>query len=424
MNRRRFLQVASAGAIVGTGTSSQADAKEARVDAKEASRMALPATQHAPLPDLGTHWANVFEKLSASCQPKMSFLRSEFTDPQSWSQQARQTLLADLHYSPPKCDPRPEVVEKVDCGGYVREHIRINTTPDIRVPAYVLVPKGLDKPAAAVVALHDHGGFYLWGKEKLVQVEPEHPELAAFKATYYSGRSIADELARRGFVVIVPDMLHWGERGLYFEADPPRIRRRTSDVTKQDVVEFNARSWAHEELISRTALTCGATWAGINLWDDMRVTDYLLARPEVDPKRVGCMGLSLGSVRTIFLGALHQAIRASVAVCWMAEYQPMARNNVRNGIGFTKLVPGLYSDLDWPDVGALHWPNPLMTINGTKDTLYPFDAAQKAVAKLQRIYAKMGIPEKFEGVFFDGPHEFNRYMQERAFDWLKKQLHA
>lgn len=415
MNRRRFLQVASAGAVAGAANSAQAEEKDV-------PHNALPATQQAPLPDLGTHWTNVFEKLSAGCRPKMSFLNDEFKDPQAWSQQARRTLLADLHYDPPKCDPRPEVTDTVDRGTYTRQRIVINTTPDIRVPAYLLVPKGLNKPAPAVVALHDHGGFYFWGKEKVVQVDPEHPEIAAFKKTYYGGRSIADELARRGFVVIAPDMLHWGERGMYFEADPPRIRQWTLDVTRQDVVDFNARSWAHEELISRTALTCGATWSGINLRDDMRVTDYLLTRPEVDPERVGCMGLSLGSVRTIFLGALHPAIRASVAVCWMAEYQPMARNHVRNGIGFTKLVPGLYGDLDWPDVGALHWPNALMTINGLKDALYPLEAARKAVDKLRRIYAKMGISEKFEGVFFDGPHEFNVEMQDQAFAWMRKQL--
>jgi dienelactone hydrolase len=415
MNRRRFLQVASAGAVAGTVANTQADEKEA-------SRMALPTIQQAPLPDLGSHWSNVFEKLSAGCEPKMSFLRDEFKDPQTWSQQARRTLLADLHYSPPRCDPRPEVTGTVDRGSYTRQRILINTTPDIRVPTCLLVPKGLTRPAPAIVALHDHGGFYFWGKEKVVQVDPEHPELAAFKKTHYGGRSIADELARRGFVVMAPDMLHWGERGMYFEADPPRIRQRTLEVTGQDVAEFNARSWAHEELISRTALSCGATWAGINLWDDMRATEYLLTRPEVDPKRVGCMGLSLGSVRTIFLGALHPAIRASVAVCWMAEYQQMTRNHVRNGIGFTKLVPGLYGDLDWPDVGALHWPNALMTINGLEDALYPLDAARKAVDKLQRIYAKMGIPEKFEGVFFDGPHEFNVEMQDRAFAWMEKQL--
>ena len=118
----------------------------------------------------------------------------------------------------------------------------------------------------------------------------------------------------------------------------------------------------------------------------------------MDSERVGCIGLSLGSVRSIFLGALHEKVRASVAVCWMAEYQPMIRNNVRNGIGFTKLVPGLYRDLDWPDVGALHWPGSLMTINGLQDILYPLDASKAGVSKLNRIYDKMGSPDKYTGV--------------------------
>jgi len=130
----------------------------------------------------------------------------------------------------------------------------------------------------------------------------------------------------------------------------------------------------------------------------------------------------VGSVRTIFLGALHPRVRASVAVCWMAEYQPMVRNRVRYGIGFTKLVPGLYGDLDWPDLAGLHLPGALMTINGLKDQLYPLEAAESAVKKIERIFAKAGSPEDYEGVFFDGPHEFNVEMQERAFAWLADHL--
>ena len=64
-----------------------------------------------------------------------------------------------------------ETVEKVDCGEYVRGEVYFNTTPDIRVPAFVLIPKNAPKPAPAIVALHDHGGFYLWGKEKIVDLE-------------------------------------------------------------------------------------------------------------------------------------------------------------------------------------------------------------------------------------------------------------
>lgn len=412
MTRRSFFLSAPLGALMTSMTAPAAGG----------SAEPLPTSQGRPHPDLGSHWENVFEPLSAECKPGMSFLEPEFTDPSAWAAQARETLLADFHYAPAPCDPKPELVESVDRGDFVRERLMINTTPHIRIPVYVLVPKGLQGPAPGIVALHDHSGFYLWGKEKLVKVEPENPHLTAWRDGVYSGRCIAGELARRGFVVAVSDMLHWGERGLYLAGDPPRISGRTLDVSEEDIKQFNARSWQHEELVARTAFTCGATWSGINAWDDMRVADYLIGRPEVDEARVGCCGLSLGSVRTIYLGALHPKVRASVAVCWMAEYQGMARNNVRNGIGYTKLVPGLYNDLDWPDVGALHWPGALMTINGLKDQLYPLDAARAATAKLERIFAKMGAPENYKAVYFDGPHEFNAEMQELAFDWLEERL--
>ena len=131
-----------------------------------------------------------------------------------------------LHYDPPACDPRPEVVAKVDRDGYVRETVPFNTTPDIRVPAYVLVPKGLKKPAPGIVALHDHGGMYFWGREKIVEVDGEHPVLAEFKRGAYGGKSIASELARHGYVVIVIDMFYWGERRMLLDDDPADWRER------------------------------------------------------------------------------------------------------------------------------------------------------------------------------------------------------
>lgn len=413
MNRREFIAMTSFGSTAAfAGAASAAEPSQADP---------LPGTQSAPLPDLGSHWPFI-EKLSARTRPAMSFLEDAYTDIESWANEARAALLADFHYAPPPCDPAPERIETVDCGSYLRERIMLNTTPYARIPAYVLVPKNLDKPAAGIVALHDHGGFYFWGKEKLVDVAPEHPALTEYKRAYYGGRALADELARRGYAVIVSDMMHWGERGMYFDADPERIARRTLDVTPKDIQEFNARSWAHEELIARTTLAAGASWSGINVWDDLRVTSYFLTRPEVDATRVGCIGLSLGSVRSIFLGALHPAVRASVAVCWMAEYSQMLRNNVRNGIGFTKLVPGLYGSLDWPDLAGLHLPGRLMTINGLQDMLYPLKAAQDAVAKAHRIFEKAGKQDHYEGLFFDGPHEFNLEMQEKAFAWIKTVL--
>ncbi len=411
MKRRTFLKAGAMTAGLG-GVSVTGVAQESAP---------LPETQWKPDPDLGSHW-EVFQKVSAQCPPRQSFLEARYSDPAAWAEEARATLVRCFQYGDSERNLGPEVVNKEDCGDFTRERVEISTTAGYRAGLYLLVPKGRTDPAPGIVALHDHGGYYFWGKEKLTRVEPVHPELQKFKDKYYSGRDIADELARLGYVVCVPDMMHWGERGMYFEADPPRIKERTLEVTEEDIKQFNARSWAHEELIGRTALAAGTTFSGMITWDDLSAADYLCSRPEVDAGRVGCVGLSVGSVRSIFLGALHPKVRASVAVCWMSEYQPLVRNNIRWAVGFTKLVPGLYGHLDWPDLGGLHWPGALMTINGLQDQLYPLEAAQNAVKKIERIFAKLGAPEQYEGIFFDGPHEFNRAMQEKAFAFLAAKL--
>ena len=33
-----------------------------------------------------------------------------------------------------------------------------------------------------------------------------------------------------------------------------------------------------------------------------------------------------------------------------------------------------------------------------------------------------GVPERFEGVLYDGPHEFNAAMQDKAYAWLDRWL--
>ena len=111
----------------------------------------------------------------------LSFLRPEFTELDSWKRRSRGRVMDLLHYTPPPVDPRPEILGRRDAGDYVEEHVEFSTTPDLRVPATVLIPKGLKGKAPAIVALHDHGGFYLWGREKIVETEGEHPALTEFK---------------------------------------------------------------------------------------------------------------------------------------------------------------------------------------------------------------------------------------------------
>jgi dienelactone hydrolase len=330
----------------------------------------------------------------------------------AWQGTMREVVFEAMKYRPARASFDAETVELVDRATYVREKIYFNTTPELRVPAYVLVPKnrGAGGKAPAVVALHDHGGFYRWGKEKLVRTDDEHPALTEFKACY-AGRSIADDLVEQGYVVIVIDMFYWGERRMRLADDP----------AADDVKKFNASRGPLEALVARTIESAGFTWPGLIFWDDIRTVDYLCTRPEVDPARIGCVGLSVGAWRANHLIALDDRIKAAVAVCWLTSFARLQAKHVVNTTGFTKLLPGLYRRLDMPDVVSLAAPRPLLNINGSRDGLFPLDAGVKpAYRTLESVYAKLGAGEKFKGSLYDSPHEFNREMQAEAWAWLKK----
>jgi hypothetical protein len=57
-----------------------------------------------------------------------------------------------------------------------------------------------------ILALHDHGHFKFYGKEKIADgPEGPVPTLEPFREAYYGGRAYCNLLARDGFVVVVHD---------------------------------------------------------------------------------------------------------------------------------------------------------------------------------------------------------------------------
>jgi len=350
----------------------------------------------------------------------LSFLNAKFRSLRAWKKKARAKMLELLHYTPASCDPKPETIERVEEAEYVRETITFQTTPQLRVPAYVLVPKKAPRPLPAIVALHDHGGFYLWGKEKLVETPGEHAVLSEFKRHYYEGKSIANELVRQGYLVIVIDMFYWGDRRMLLDDDPDDWRSRPSTLTRERIQAFNGRSGQNEQLVGRTIFAAGFTWPGVLCWDDVRTVDYLCTRPEVDRHRIGCVGLSVGGLRSCYLAALDERIKAAVVVGWMTSFPWQLQKHIRNTIGLTKVIPGLYQYLDYPDIASLAMPAPLLVINGSQDTLFHPEGVQASFRKLQDCYRKAGVSEQLATRLYDTPHEFNLQMQTEAWAWLKR----
>jgi dienelactone hydrolase len=410
MTRRRFVQ--SLGA---TGLLSKAS-----VGGPNPSAIVQTATADPGGSDIGNLYPFV-QKQADRSKLELSFLQSQFKDLKSWQKIARPRVLDCLSYTPPPVPPAAEVLRRSDRGDYIEEYLTFQTTPDLRVPGYVLIPKKATLPAPGLVVLHCHGGAYVWGKEKVVAIDNEHPALAEFKNQLYEGTSIATELVKRGYVVITIDMFYWGERRMLLDDDPSSYRD-PQRMTSEEVAAFNRRAGQNEQLVARSLMTAGISWPGVMLWDDMRTLDYLATRPEVDRRRLGCVGLSVGGYRSFLLAALDSRINAAVDVGWMTSYASNIRRHVIHTVGFTFHIPGLYRYLDLPDLAALIAPRSLFVINGSKDTLFPPDGVDKAYKKIDACFRKAGAPDRQRCRLYPAPHQFNREMQAEAWDWLRSHL--
>lgn len=370
-----------------------------------------------------SHIGNLYEfvQKQADRSPlELSFLHARFKDLQRWQPGARAKVFEHLFYAPAAVAPAAQLISRTDRGDYVEEYLTFQTTPDLRIPACVLVPKHARFPAPGILALHSHDGIYLWGKEKLVENDHEHPVLTAFKQRRYGGKSIAAELARQGYVVAVIDMLYWGERRMLLAGDPSAYRERPLTMTETEIDAFNRRASQNESLLGRSLLTAGVTWPGVLLWDDIRALDYLASRPEVDPKRLGCVGLSVGGYRSFLLAALDERIRVAVDVGWMTSFGSQIRQHVLNSIGLSFHIIGLYRYLDLPDLAALIAPRAVLVINGSQDRLFELNGVKSAFEKIARLYTKAGARDSQTCSLYDAPHEFNLEMQAQAWRWIRR----
>src|SRR5215831_4342934 len=143
---------------------------------------------------------------------RLAFLNRRPKDLEAWKIECRQRVFNALVYRPEPCKAEAKILERVDKGDYVRERLTFHTAPNVTVPAYLLVPKRASFPVPAVLALHDHSGFYYWGKEHIIETENEHPVLTAFRQRRYDWVSYPATLARHGYVVLTIDMYYFGDR--------------------------------------------------------------------------------------------------------------------------------------------------------------------------------------------------------------------
>jgi dienelactone hydrolase len=395
-----------------------------------ASGSALAAQAGGPPPDQprdlapdGSDTGSLYpgiERLAQRGDFSASFLGERWRSLEEYRTEGRKILLRALGYNPPPVDARPEVVSSVDLGGVIREKVLFSTTPEFRVPAYVHVPKNRNGRLPAVVDLHSHGGMFVFGKEKVIDFGVNHPAMVEYHKENYAGRPTATELARRGYVVITIDAFPFGERRLMMDEDLKYGWERSKYALK-DVRMLNAKCREKESAVVKSLTYAGATWPGVVAWDDMRTVDYLVTRPEVDPARIGCCGVSMGGWRSLLLSGLDDRIAVGCVAGFMSTVRPMIRRHMETH-SFVHFIAGLHEYLDLPDVVALRAPKPLMVLQCKQDGLFPLEGMEDAVRKIAAVYRKGGASDAFAGKFYDVPHRFDVPMQEDAFTWFDKHL--
>lgn len=377
-----------------------------------------------PPNDVGQYYPE-FQQYADTRSMSLSYFSRDWPELEQWRVLARAKMQELLAFSPEPVALDPEILEKKQMVGYTRYRVRYSVTPQRKTEAFLLIPDGLTGQAPAVVALHDHGGFYYYGKEKITETENQPKILKDFITEAYGGRTYADELARKGFVVLCPDAFYFGSQRLdvsqvsdYFTHDFPDMRSGDPDKA---IAAFNQFSSGQEQIMAKYMFAAGTTWTGILTHSDRRAVDYLLTRPEIDPGRIGCMGLSIGGLRSAYLFGLDPRIRAGVVAGWMPSYPRQMENYFRHHTWMV-YVPRLLDYLDIPDIASLNAPRPLMVMNCRKDGLYPMKSMEAAAGKLESVYVKMNASDHYQTRWYDVPHSLTVEMQEDAILWMEKWL--
>ncbi len=356
---------------------------------------------------------------------RLSFRTGKWKNLDEWRKVARQRALERI--APVRMDKIGDVrieSQRIYDGLHI-EQLSWQLEVGPRTEAVFLKPAASTGRLPGILALHDHGGNKFLGWRKITRVDEDTWSVQfRHQNEYYGGVAWANEIARRGYAVLVHDTFPFASRRVRVADVPERIRQGGVDPEPADeegIRKYNAFAAAHEHIMEKSLISAGTTWPGVYLPEDQRALDVLASRSDVDPARIGCAGLSGGGMRTVFLGGLDSRIRCAVAVGFMTTWRDFLLDKCFTHTWMT-YVPLLPRELDFPEILALRAPAATMVLNCTEDALYTVPEMKRADAILRDTFSRGGAAEMYNSKFYPGGHKFDLEMQRDAFAWFDQHL--
>lgn len=265
---------------------------------------------------------------------------------------------------------------------HIRQTIDFVSEKGDRTPCYLYIPKGIaaGEKRPAIVALHPTNAI---GKD-VVDGLSKLPN-----------RAYAKELADRGYIVIAPDYLSFGEYADYDFKDD----RYSSGTMKA-------------------------------LWNHMRCVDLLQARTDVDGEKIGTIGHSLGGHNAIFLGVMDQRVKVIVSSCGWTPFHDYKGGDI-TGWTSDRYMPdlrevyGLKVDqvpFDFYELVAALAPRAFFSNSPLHDSNFDYRGIEKAAPLIRNIYNLYDVPDKMRIAYPNAQHDFPPQVREESYRFLDQYL--
>lgn len=420
-SRRKFINITSAtvGGMLINGTSS--DSIENQWLVSDEAKVVGNQESTSLIGGYGD-WASTLLKGEL---PSLSFRRKEWPKIDDWRKAAKGRTMERLAIPDIGGLPEVKINKQYTYDGLHIEEISWQLPYGRPTSAIVLKPVDAVKPLPGILAFHDHGANKYFGNRKITRTnDKRHPLIESHQKHYYEDLAWANEIAKRGYVVLVSDAFPFASRRVMMQDVPAHLRKKLNDNDPENpdnIVAYNNWASDHEHIMAKSLFSAGTTWPGVFFAEDRKALDILCARKDVDNQKIGCGGLSGGGMRSVFMGGLDPRIKCAVCVGFMTTWKDFVLNKSFTHTWMT-YVPLLPNELDFPEVMALRVPLPTLVLNDEDDDLYTPAGMKQADEIMRAVYNKANAGDKYKCSFYPGPHKFDKKMQTEAFEWFDKWL--
>lgn len=270
-----------------------------------------------------------------------------------------------------------EVLEEVQLPKFTRKKIIFAAEKDDRVPAYLLIPNDLKGRAPAMLCLHQ--------TTRIGKGEPAG--LGGLPNLHY-----AEELAERGCVTLAPDYPNYGDYHL--------------DVYARGYVS--------------------ATMKGI--YNHTRAVDLLRSLPEVEGKRIGCIGHSLGGHNSLYVAAFDERIQVVVTSCGFNSFFKYCGGDLTtwSHAGYMPRITSVYDKdprkmpFDFTEVVAAVAPRSLFINAPLRDNNFEVSGVYDCLEAAKPVYALFNASDRLTATYPDCGHDFPPEVRQAAYTFVDR----